>query len=106
MEWVFLALAIVLEVSGTLCLRMGAVGPRIWFAPVAVGYVGAFACLTLALSEGLAIGVAYGIWAATGVALTATASRVLFKEPLTAMMGGGIGLIAAGVLFIELGSAR
>jgi small multidrug resistance pump len=52
----------------------------------------------------MAVGVAYGVWAATGVALTAIAGRVLFRDPLTPMMLGGIGAIAAGVLLIELGA--
>jgi len=51
----------------------------------------------------LPIGVAYGIWAATGVALTAVLGRVLFREPLTRLMLGGIGLIIVGVLLVELG---
>ena len=54
--------------------------------------------------EGLGLGVAYGIWAASGVALTAVASKALFKEPLTALMMGGIALIIAGVLLVELGA--
>lgn len=103
MQWAFLAAAIVLEVSGTLALRMATTGRRTWFVVVAVGYVGAFAALSAALSEGLGIGVAYGIWAATGVALTAVAARILFGEPLTPLMGVGIALIAAGVLLVEVG---
>ncbi|MFI6700214.1 hypothetical protein ACIBJC_14765 [Streptomyces sp. NPDC050509] len=54
----------------------------------------------------MGLGVAYGIGAASGVALTAMASRVLFDEPLTKVMGGGIGLIIVGVLKIELGAAH
>jgi small multidrug resistance pump len=106
MQWVFLALAIALEMVGTLSLRMASTGRRAWFALVAVGYLGAFAALTLTLSEGLGIGVAYGIWAAAGVALTAVASKFLFQEPLTLLMSGGITLIVGGVLLIELGSAH
>ncbi|MDN5548166.1 MAG: QacE family quaternary ammonium compound efflux SMR transporter, partial [Rhodococcus sp. (in: high G+C Gram-positive bacteria)] len=46
------------------------------------------------------------IWTACGVALTAIASRILFREPLTKLMIVGIGLIAAGVLLIELGAGH
>ena len=77
-----------------------------WLAVVTVGYLAAFAFLTLALDAGLTIGVAYGIWTACGVALTAIASRILFREPLTKLMIVGIGLIAAGVLLIELGAGH
>ena len=45
---------------------------------------------------------AYGIWTACGVALVAVAARVLFREPLTWLMGFGIALIVAGVLTIEM----
>lgn len=104
MAWLLLASAIVLEVAGTLALRMATTGRRAWYAVVGVGYVSAFTALTFALSEGLALGVAYGTWAAAGVALTALASRLLFDEPLTPLMGVGIGLIAGGVLLVELGA--
>ncbi|QFG24076.1 multidrug efflux SMR transporter [Actinomadura sp. WMMB 499] len=108
MIWLLLMGAIVSEVAATLSLRMASQpgGRKIWFAAVAAGYLAAFVFLTFALYDGLGIGVAYGIWAASGVALTAIASRVLFKEALTRVMGLGIALIAAGVLFIELGAAH
>ncbi|MBV2364531.1 DMT family transporter [Streptomonospora nanhaiensis] len=108
MSWIFLACAILTEVAATLSLRMASQpgGAKAWWAGVGAGYVAAFGFLTLTLSSGLALGVAYGIWAAVGVALTALASRVLFKEPLTTVMVLGIVLIAAGVLCIELGAAH
>ncbi len=106
MPWLFLALAVVLEVAGTLSLRMATAGRRGWYVLVAVGYLGAFASLTVSLAEGLGLGVAYGVWAASGVALTAVASRILFAEPLTWLMSAGIVLIAGGVLLVELGAAH
>jgi small multidrug resistance pump len=104
MAWALLTGAILLEVTGTLALRMATTGARAWYAVVGVGYVGAFTALALALAEGLALGVAYGTWAAAGVALTAVASRLLLDDPLTPVMGVGIGLIAGGVLLVELGA--
>ncbi|WP_255410629.1 hypothetical protein [Amycolatopsis sp. CA-126428] len=38
-------------------------------------------------------------------ALTALGARVFFKDALTRRMAAGVGLIAAGVLIIELGAA-
>lgn len=104
MAWLLVAGAILLEVLGTLALRMSTTGRRAWYLAVAGGYLAAFLLLTLALEEGLALGVVYGVWAASGVALTAVASRILFGEPLTPTMVGGIVLIAAGVLLVELGA--
>jgi small multidrug resistance pump len=66
----------------------------------------AFVMLTLTLAAGMPLGVAYGIWAAAGVALTAVISKVLFKEPLTWLMGFGIVLIIGGVLLIEVGAGH
>ncbi|WP_030989184.1 DMT family transporter [Streptomyces sp. NRRL S-1813] len=108
MTWIFLAGAILSEVAATLSLRMAAQAEnkRKWFVGLGAGYLAAFVLLTLALDGGLALGVAYGIWAASGVALTALASRILFKEPLTKVMSLGIALIVAGVLTIELGAAH
>ena len=106
MAYLFLLGAIIAEVSATLSLRMAATGVRAYYAAVAGGYLLAFAFLTLALNEGLGLGVAYGIWGALGVALTALLSALLFAEPLTALMGLGIVLIIGGVLLVELGSQR
>ena len=53
---------------------------------------------------GMGLGVAYGIWGATGVVLTAVFATALFGDPLTATMGVGIALVIGGVLCVELGS--
>jgi small multidrug resistance pump len=105
MTWLLLSGAIVSEVAGTLALRQSAgLRRRAWIAPVVAAYVLSFVLLWLTLDAGLAVGVAYGVWAATGVALTALAGRVLFRDPLTPTMALGIAAIAAGVLLIELGA--
>lgn len=105
MTWLLLAGAIVTEVAATLSLRASeGLRKKRWIAPVAVFYVTAFGLLTIALANEMPVGIAYGIWAACGVALTAIGARVLFKEKLTPKMIVGIGLIAVGVLVIELGS--
>ena len=105
MSGVYLVAAIASEVTGTLSLKLASDGRGLrWYGVVITGYLAAFAMLTLALTEGLPLGVAYGIWSAGGVAVTAIASRLLFSEPLTRTMVAGIVLIMAGVLLVELGS--
>lgn len=97
--------AILSEVAATLSLRASdGLRKRIWIIPIAAGYLIAFGLLALVLSRGMALGVAYGIWAASGIALTAVLARIIFKEPLTRTMMIGIALIAAGVLVVELGA--
>ena len=102
-KWVLLTAAIVMEVAATLSLRASQVHSA-WLGVVIVGYVGAFVLLALVLREGMAVGVAYGIWGASGTALTAVLAAVLFSDALTWAIAAGIALIIAGVLFVELGS--
>ena len=103
--WGCLSAAIACEVAGSLSLK-GALETPALYAVVAVGYLAAFAFLTLTLRAGVPLGVAYGIWGAAGVALTAALSNVVFGEPLTPLMAAGIAVIIAGVLCVELGSQR
>lgn len=99
----FLALAILLEVTGSLSLK-GALDAPALYAVVVAGYAGAFCCLALTLRSGVPLGVAYGVWGASGVALTAILSMVFFSEPLSPLMILGIAVIIVGVLCIELGA--
>jgi small multidrug resistance pump len=104
MKWTLLALAIVLEVTGTLSLRASEGFTRLGFtALTAVAYVGAFLLLGLVLKEGMPVGVAYGIWAGAGVALVALLGRFVFGDPLTSVMWVGFLLIIAGVWLVETG---
>lgn len=106
MMWLLLAGAILTEVSATLCLRLASQGKRLWYAAVGTGYLLAFTLLSLTLEQGMNLGVAYGTWAAAGVALTAVASRIFFKESLTPVMVVGLVLIICGVLLIELSASH
>jgi small multidrug resistance pump len=98
-----LAGAIVTEVAATLSLRASQ-DQTAWLAVVVVGYLAAFALLTMVLRAGVPVGVAYGIWGAVGTAVTAVLGAVIFHDPFTWAIALGIGLIIAGVLLVELGS--
>lgn len=104
-RWTFLGVAIVLEVAGSLSLKAALEQP-VFYVVVVLGYLGAFVFLARTLQAGLPLGVAYGIWGATGVALTAVLSALIFAEPLTPLMAAGIVVIIAGVLCVEMGSQR
>ena len=100
--WLTLAGGILLEVLATLGLRASdGFRKRAWIAPVVAGYVASFTLISWTLSLGMPVGIAYGVWSACGVALVALLAKVLFGEPLTPMMVGGIALIIVGVLTIE-----
>ncbi|WP_444961672.1 DMT family transporter [Nocardiopsis sp. M1B1] len=104
MPWLWLAGAIIAEVIATTSLKLSEGFSRpLPSVLVVVGYVGAFLMLSQSLTRGINLGVAYGVWAAVGIALVAMIGTLLFGESLTWVQIGGIALIIAGVMALELG---
>lgn len=104
MTWWVLSVAIGVEVATTLRLKTVVHRTRVRdYLVIVIGYVIAFAFLAWALSLGMPIGIAYGVWAATGVALTAVLAKFLLGESLTRLSAVGIVVIAVGVTLVELG---
>lgn len=107
MAYVFLAGAILSEVVATLSLKASDGFSKPWYlVVVAAGYLAAFTALSFALQRDLPLGVAYGVWAAAGVALVALLSVPVFGESLSLMQGIGIALVIAGVLALEVGASH
>ena len=101
--WVLLAAAVAVEVTATLSLK-AALDRPVLYVVVVLGYVASFVALAAVLRRGMPLGVAYGMWAALGVATTAVMSAQLFGEAITRLMGVGLALVVAGVLLVEVGS--
>ena len=108
MGYVFLALAIVGEVIATTFLKFTSGERQVWWAYpiVAVGYVFAFAMLSLTLSRGVPLGIAYALWAGIGVVLVALISWIAFHESLSWLQIVGMGLVVAGAILLELGATH
>jgi len=102
-KWALLSGAILTEVTGTLALRAFQ-DQRLWLILVVAGYVASFFLLTWVLRAGVPVGVAYGIWGASGTAITAVMASLIFDDPFTRPIVAGIGLIIIGVLLVEFGS--
>jgi small multidrug resistance pump len=102
MQWFLLALAIVSEVIGTSALKategFTRLGPSVL---VVAGYAIAFYCLSLVLRT-IPVGVAYAIWAGSGVALVALVGWIMFGQRLDWAALLGIALIVAGVVVIQV----
>jgi small multidrug resistance pump len=102
MHWLYLAIAIVAEVSGTSFLKASEgftkLLPSLF---VVVGYGLAFFFLSLTLKE-IPVGIAYAIWAGTGVTLIATVGWLFLGQKLDAPAIIGIALIVAGVVVMNL----
>jgi small multidrug resistance pump len=103
MSWLTLALAIIAELGGTMSLKMASGGSKRWIPSVVAGYGIAFAALGWTLHLGMPVGIAYGVWAASGVVLAALLGKVLFNEPFTWIMGLGVAAVVGGLLLIEFG---
>lgn len=103
-KWILLGAAIVAEVTGTMSLR-AAVDVPAWYGIVVIAYLAAFTLLGLALASGFAVGVAYGIWGAVGVAITAVLGAVIFDEFLSGTAILGIAVIIVGVVVVQAGHA-
>lgn len=105
MAYLLLALAIASEVAATISLKLSEGFTRLVpSVVVVVGYLAAFGLLSQALTRGLAVSVAYGVWAAAGVALVAVAGAAFLGESLTWVQVAGIALVIGGVLALELGA--
>jgi small multidrug resistance pump len=103
--WLLLSGAIISEVTASLSLK-AAIDTPLLYIVVGVGFAATFVFLSAVLKAGMPLGVAYGVWGAMGVVLTAVFGAVLYGEPLTGVMGVGIALIIAGVVTIEMGSEK
>lgn len=105
MRWLLLVGAIVSEVTATLSLRAAVDHPG-WYVLVVAGYGASFVFLAAVLKRQMPVGVAYGIWGASGVTATAILAAWLFGDALTWLMGAGIVLVIGGVLVVEVGSQK
>lgn len=107
MVWALLAGAIASEVFATINLQLSEgfskLLPSIF---VLVGYVAAFVLLAQVLQRGLALGVAYAIWAAAGVALVALIGAVFLGDSLTGVQVAGLVAVIGGVVALEAGGVH
>ena len=101
MTYLYLAIAIVLEVLATSFLKLSdgftKPGPSI---ATAVGYAMAFYFLSITLKT-LPTGVAYAIWSGVGIVLIATIAWFFQGQKLDAAAVIGMGLIISGIVVMN-----
>ena len=102
MSWIYLMLAIIMEVIGTTNMKLSqGFTKTLPSILVFVFYIVSFAFLTLALKK-LDISITYAIWSGVGTALIAAIGFLYFKEPVTAIKIGSLALIVIGVVGLAL----
>ena len=103
-DWLYLILAIVLEVAGTTSMKLSQGFSRLLpSVMIFVFYALSFAGLTLALKR-IDVSVAYAIWSGLGTALITVIGLAYFKEPATLVKILSIALIILGVAGLNLDS--
>ena len=101
-NWLILFVAIVSEVIATSALKSSEGFSRFWPSVVVViGYGIAFYCLALTLRV-IPMGVVYAIWSGIGIVLIALVGWFLFDQKLDLPAVLGIGLIASGVVVMNV----
>lgn len=101
--YVYLAIAIVLEVTANTFLQRSAGMTKL--IPGMIGIVFIFASFT-ALSQSLKamdMATAYAIWGGSGIILTALAGWAFFQQPLSRKSMAGLFMISAGLALLKLG---
>ena len=97
-----LAIAILLEVTGTTALQMSEQLTKLVPTLVMVAcYIGSLYFMSLALKT-IPIGITYAIWSGLGIVLISVIGYVKFRQALDMPAMIGVGLIVAGVVIANL----
>ncbi len=104
--WIFLALAIVAEVIGTLSMKQASVsgdftGMIVMYTMITTSYI----FLAIAVKK-VALGVAYALWEGIGILFITTFSVLWFNESLSLMKMAGLASLIAGIALIKMGSKK
>nr|WP_314265848.1 multidrug/spermidine efflux SMR transporter subunit MdtJ [uncultured Moellerella sp.] len=104
--WIFLGLAIVTEVIGTLSMKYSSVsgdmsGMAVMYVMIAASYI----LLAIAVKK-VALGVAYALWEGIGILLITSFSVTWFDESLSPMKIGGLVFLIVGIGLIKSGMKK
>ena len=104
--WMFLGLAIITEVIGTLSMKYasvsgGSAGMIVMYIMIASSYI----LLSMAVKK-VALGVAYALGEGIGILIITTFSVMWFHESLSPLKLGGLALLIAGITLIKYGTKK
>ncbi len=102
MEWLFLLIAGILEVTWAVFMKASDGFSKITPSIITgIGYIASAVFLALALRK-LPLGTAYAMWTGFGILGTTILGTMLFKETVTLPQAGCIIMIAAGIMGLKL----
>ncbi|MFB3815059.1 MAG: multidrug efflux SMR transporter [Terriglobales bacterium] len=102
MSWVYLLIGIILDVAGTVFLKLSNGLSRTWATALMLVCYGASAVPLALATRQLEISLVYAAWSALGTALVAAVGVFLFDEPPTVTRLISFGLIIVGVVMLNL----
>ncbi|WEV28456.1 multidrug efflux SMR transporter [Streptomyces sp. 71268] len=106
MVYLTLAGAISAEIVATIAMKYSDGFSKLWPSlGTLAGYVVAFSLLAYTLKT-MPVGTAYAIWSGAGTAVVALIGIVFLGEAATAARIGGVLLVIAGVVVLNLGGAH
>ncbi|MFB2922061.1 MULTISPECIES: DMT family transporter [Aerosakkonema] len=101
-SWIYIILAIILEVIGTSCMKLSEGFSKILPSVLMFVFYGlCLIILTLAIKK-IELGVVYAVWSGLGTALIATIGIFLLNESASPLKIGAILLIIIGVVILKL----
>lgn len=102
--WLLLFFAIVMEVSGTTCMKLSQGFTQLWPTVLVFVFYGfSFTASTFALKT-IDISIAYAIWMALGTAMIALIGMLWFNETLSLLKIIALMLIITGVVLLNISS--
>ncbi len=104
--WIFLGLAIMTEIIGTLSMKYasvngGMIGHIVMYVMITASYV----LLSVAIKR-VALGVAYALWEGIGILFITLFSVLWFDEPISALKVLGLATLIAGIMLVKSGTRK
>lgn len=107
MAYVYLLFAIGTEIFGTSLLKATDGFTRLWPTMGCLGgYAVSILALSLAVQRGMNVSIGYAIWSGLGTTLIVLISVFFLHQPVSAVQIGGMVLVIAGVVALNLGGAH
>ena len=105
MSWAYLFAAILLEVCGTICMKLSQGFTRLVPSLLLLLFYGlSFGAMTLAIKR-IEVSTAYAIWSGLGTALIAVAGILWFKESASFLKVASLAFIILGIVGLNLVAA-
>ncbi|AVJ17989.1 multidrug/spermidine efflux SMR transporter subunit MdtJ [Serratia rhizosphaerae] len=104
--WLFLGLAIVTEIIGTLSMKYasvsgGMLGHMVMYVMITTSYI----LLSVAVKR-VALGVAYALWEGIGILFITLFSVLWFDEPISLLKVLGLATLIAGIMLVKSGTRK